>query len=384
MIYLDNAATTKVASEVFEAMRPYLEDEYGNPGSTHKAGISARDAVIQARSQVAGVFGCDPHRIVFTSGGAEGNSSVFAGVRRYLLDRGRAHIIISATEHDSVRRSAEALIADGFTVSEVGVYENGVVSTDELKRLITKETGLVSVMYVNNEVGSVNPIREIGEMLADTPILFHTDCVQAAGMFEIDVSEMQCDYATISSHKIHGPKGVGALYIKADAPFAPLINGGEEQEFGLRGGTENVPGIVGFGKACEMVEKSLGIDTIAVSVMKQSFFEVLTDDLFGIKECIGVNANSVMAPGKVLNLKINGVDAQTLVLYLAGMGVCISAGSACRSHESEPSKTLLAIGLTPDEARSSVRFSFSGRMDARDVVKAAELTAASIKDMREV
>lgn len=383
MIYLDNAATTQVSPTVLDAMRPYLEAEYGNPGSLHELGGHARDAVIHARSQVAGLFGCDPHRIVFTSGGAEGNSSVFAGVRRHLLDSGRTHIIISAIEHDSVRHAAEALIADGFSVSELGVNSMGKVSVDDLKKLITERTGLVSVMSVNNEVGSTNPTWDIGDLLEDTPILFHTDCVQAAGVFGVDTALIKCDYATISSHKIHGPKGVGALYIKKDAPFEPMIHGGTEQECGLRGGTENVPGIVGFGQACEDAVNMLGSDMIHISALKRLFFDELINDRT-IKECVSDNADSAHLPGKVLNLKVNGVDAQTLVLYLASMGVCISAGSACRSHELEPSKTLLAIGLTPEEARSSVRFSFSRFNNAAEIAEAAYLTSAAIKDLKGV
>ena len=381
MIYLDNAATTQIAPEVLDAMRPYLEEEYGNPGSLHPMGQTAARAIIHARQQVAELLDCDPHEIVFTSGGTEGNNSVFAGLRRYLLDEGRTHIIISAVEHDSVRRAAKALEKDGFTVSELGVDSNGRVLVDDLKRLITEDTGLISVMFVNNELGTTNPIKDIVKIIDDTPILLHVDCVQAAGCAPLSLRDVGCDYATVSSHKMHGPKGVGALYIKKNAPFEPLIYGGTEQEYGLRGGTPNVAGIVGFGKACEIAD--IGHDWLSVSNVKRYFYNKLAEDKV-VAENITVNADSLNHVGKVLNLKVNGVDAQSLVLYLASLDVCISAGSACRSHELEPSRTLTAIGLTPDEARSSVRFSFSKYNTQEEIVEAAKLVATAIRDLKGV
>ncbi len=379
MIYLDNAATTKIAPEVLDAMRPYLEDEYGNPGSLHQMGQTAAKAMINARQQVAEFLDCDPHEIVFTSGGTEGNNSVFAGLERYLLNKGRTHIIISAVEHDSVRRAAKVLECDGFTVSELGVDSNGRVLVDDLKWLITSHTGLISVMYVNNELGTMNPIKDIAKAILGTPILLHADCVQAAGSAPLSLRDMKCDYATISSHKMHGPKGVGALYIRKNAPFMPLIYGGAEQEYGLRGGTPNVAGIVGFGRACEIAD--VGHDWLSISNVKRYFYNKLMENK-DIAESIVVNANSLSQVGKVLNLRVNDVDAQALVLYLAGLGVCASAGSACRSHELEPSRTLTAIGLTPDEARSSVRFSFSKYNTQEEIVGAAGLVATAIRDLK--
>lgn len=315
MIYLDSAATSQIDKRVLDAMMPYLENQYGNPGSIHILGRASKAAIDKARGQVANLIGCTPEQVVFTSGGSESNSTVFSGVKDYLLSSGKKHILVSAVEHDSVIKAAQRLIKDGFYVEFIPVSCDGVVSVADIERRLRPDTGLVSVMYVNNETGSVNPVEEIGALCLKRGILFHTDCVQAAPCCEIDVGKIGCDFLSISSHKIHGPKGVGALFIKEQGVLSPLVYGGAEQEHGMRGGTENVAG-------------------------------------------------------------------ETLLLMLDGQEVCMSAGSACRSHEKEPSHVLTAMGLSAEEARSSIRVSFSRMNDVDEVSRAANMLANDIATLR--
>lgn len=385
MIYLDNAATTKIAPEVLEAMMPYLTDEYGNAGSLYALGRRAADAVAHARKQVADCIGARPEQIIFTSGGTEANNLVFKGLVSYLKSQGKTHLITTEIEHDSVLNTVkEMCIKHQFYVSYLGVDNNGVVPmgiAEQIRKTINEETGLISMMYVNNEIGSVNHIQQACAIAHENGVLFHTDCVQALGSIKIDVEKLGCDFLSISSHKIHGTKGVGALYVRHPELLSSLITGGEEQEFGYRGGTENVAGIVGFGKACEIAERDLKQNQTRIIYLKRLFYGTLLHNLAerGLDDCLHLNGILPHHNGKILNLRFDGIDAQTLVLYLDTKGVCISAGSACRSRESQPSNVLLAIGLTPDEARSSVRFSFSHYLTDEQVLEAAKITASAIQ-----
>ena len=380
MIYLDNAATTRIAPEVLEAMMPYLTTEYGNAGTLYSFGRSAADAIQKARAQVATLFGCTPDHVIFTSGGSEGNNTVFKGLRHKFAEQGKKHLIVSAIEHDSVLRAAESLTKDGFYITYIKPGSDGRISPKAVEAAIHEDTALVSVIFVNNETGAVNHINEIGGICRQHEVMFHTDCVQAAGQYELSVHKNDVDFATVSSHKIHGPKGVGALYAR-DKEFLPLVCGGAEQEFGLRGGTENVPGIVGFGAATNIAVEEMHDDLISVSMLKQRFYMALLDAFRRLDlptDCIHVNGHPVIEPGKTLNLRLDGVDAQTLLLMLDANGVCVSAGSACRSHEAEPSHVLTAMGLTPNEARSSVRVSFSKYNTTDEVVCAAQSFASCV------
>lgn len=380
MIYLDNAATTKVAPEVLNTMMPYLTEEYGNAGTLYSFGRIAAAAIQKARGQVAKLFDCSPDHVIFTSGGSESNSTVFKGLRHNLLREGKRHLIISAVEHDSVLKAAESLIKDGFYITYIKPDKSGVVTARAVEDAIQDDTGLVSVMYVNNETGAVNDIRAIGQICRVHSVFFHTDCVQAAGQFPIEVDQNCVDFASVSSHKVHGPKGVGALYIR-NADIFPLIYGGNEQEFGIRGGTENVPGIAGFGKACEMAVQNLREDTIQVSVLKQKFYTQLIEELklYGIdRENVHVNGRPVIESGKTLNLRFDGVDAETLLLMLDAAEICVSAGSACSSHEAKPSHVLTAMGLAKEEARSSLRFSFSKYNTDGEIQRTAQVIASCV------
>lgn len=384
MIYLDNAATTPIDRRVLESMMPYLTTQYGNAGTLYKFGRAANEAIQNARAQVSRFVGASNGSIIFTSGGSESNNLVFRGVKEYLKRIGRTHILVSAVEHDSVLRAAESLIKEGFDVGYIPVQGDGSVSLTALEGLLRSDTGLVSVMYVNNETGAVNPVCDIGSLCMKHGVLFHTDCVQAAGCHAIDAVEIGCDFLSVSSHKIHGPKGVGTLYVKDVTTITPLIYGGAEQEYGLRGGTENVAGIVGFGRACELSAAQLQEDKTYVSSLKQRFVTELTDALKerGMDGIIHINGGSIMAPGKTVNLRIDGVDNESLILMLDNKEICISAGSACQSHESNPSHVLTAMGLTMEEARSSVRVSFSRMNTMEEIIEAAQTIAGFIGVLR--
>lgn len=382
MIYLDNAATTPIRPEVLEAMMPYLTDSFGNPGAAYRLGRDAAAAVSNARKQVADFLNCEPEQIVFTSGATEANNMVFQGVQQYLLDFNKTHIISSATEHKSILNALDALkTKDGFDVTLLSPTNGFCVDGHSLESAITKETGLVSVMYVNNEVGFCNPVVEIASICADNDVLFHTDCVQAAGYFDLNVNEIGCDFMTVSSHKIGGPKGVGALYIKEPCIMSPMIYGGDSQEFGLRGGTENVASIVGFGEACKIAKTGLKVNEALFRRQHHAFMMRFAQTM----EAHGYSGRDYMVNAlkgskayKILSLTIPGIDAGTAQLMLDVKGICVSTGSACNSSDNEPSHVLKAIGFSDDDARSTLRISFSDDNTFLEIDDAAKELATVI------
>lgn len=392
MIYLDNSATTPIHPEVLKAMMPYLKGGYGNAGAVYRIGRESAKAIRKAREQVAQLFNASANQIVFTSGGSEGNNMVFSyGMRCMLEERGKKHVVISQIEHDSVyeaathmfKPSGKADIKDDFYTQFIHIKSDGTVDVKHLEALLDEDEsiGLVSVMYVNNETGAVNPINHIGEICRERGIIFHTDCVQAAGCHTIDTNTIGCDFATISGHKIHAPKGIGAIYIKDKTLARSLIYGGANQEFGLRGGTENVAGIVGLGKACDLICSDFGTQRVTVSLLKRLFYGNMISYLkeAHLEDKIHVNGASVGDVGKTLNLRVENIDSETLLLMLDAKGVCISAGSACHSHKSEPSRVLTAMGLSDDEARDSVRISFSSTNTPAEVEEAAAIFSSCIE-----
>lgn len=394
MIYLDNSATTPIHPEVLKAMMPYLKGGYGNAGAVYRIGRESAKAIQKAREQVAQLFNASADQIVFTSGGSEGNNMVFSyGMRCMLEERGKKHVVISQIEHDSVyeaathmfKPSGKADIKDDFYTQFIHTKSDGTVDVKHLEALLDEDEsiGLVSVMYVNNETGAVNPINHIGEICRDRGILFHTDCVQAAGCHPIDANIIGCDFATISGHKIYAPKGIGAIYIKDKTLARSLIYGGTNQEFGLRGGTENVASIVGLGKACDLICSDFGTQRVTVSLLKRLFYENMTSYLkeLNLEDRIHVNGASIGDVGKTLNLRVEDIDSETLLLMLDAKGVCISAGSACHSHRSEPSRVLTAMGLSDDEARDSVRISFSSTNTPAEIEEAAAIFSSCIKTL---
>lgn len=364
-------------------MMPFLSDEYGNAGALYGIGRAAKTAIDKARAQVAALINASPENIIFTSCGSEANSLVLSGVAAYLKSVRKTHILISAVEHESVLRASDSLAKSGFCVEYIPVGADGKVSPSTVKSMLRRDTGLVSVMYINNEIGAVNDIEEIGSICMKNGSLFHTDCVQAAGALAIDVEKIGCDFLTISSHKLHGPKGCGAVYAKTPNTISPIIFGGAAQEFGLRGGTENVAAIVGFGKACELAAQNLRQSSVDIAAVKQRFYLELQRSMENLKTppILRVNGPSVAAPGKILSLRFQGVDAQTLLLMLDGCDVCASAGSACCSHDIEPSHVLLAMGMGEEDARETVRFSFSRFNTVDEATSAAKIVALAVNSL---
>lgn len=392
MIYLDNAATTQVDDVVIDSMLPYFTKKFFNPGAIYSSGRDVMCAIERARAQVASLIGAEQNQVFFTSGGTEANNMVFqlaSSKMPLFYEHGSAYVqkdkvLISAVEHDSVSGAAYAHSRSRVFVETIDVCEHGTIRKDALlDRLSKYDVGIVSVMAVNNETGSVNQVSEISRICSEYGAMFHTDCVQAVGSIHIDVNDIGCDFLSLSSHKIHGPKGVGALYIRNPSEFSihdTLIAGGLHQEGGLRGGTENVPGIVGFGKACEILQSTFEEQIKHTSLIKQIFYTTLTQELdrLGILECMHINGEGVVRPGKILNIRFDGVDSETIVLLADSSGVCVSAGSACRSGESKPSKTLIAMGLEPEQARGSIRVSFSKTNTEDDAVMAAKIIASCV------
>lgn len=395
MIYLDNAATTKIDDRVLEAMLPFLKENYGNAGTLYGLGRRSADAVAQARQYVADLIGAAPEQIIFTSGGTEANNMVFSGVKDYLASIGKTHIITTEIEHDSVLNAAQQLrsqqyalpywrLNSVFGVEYISPTSGGWIDSSAVcdAANASANTGLISVMHTNNETGVENDVATIGMFCRRKKILFHTDCVQAAGDSWLDVDDIGCDFLSISAHKIHAPKGVGALYVRdrEACEFAPLIFGGHEQEFGLRGGTENVAGIVGFGEACRILKGSLQTDAEYISELLAALYESVKTNLDknGLSSVLHINGDVDFEHGKTLNLRFDGIDGETLVMMLNVQGVCVSAGSACRSHESEPSRVLLAMGISAEDARSSIRLSLSRMNTKEEVVEAGAIIASCV------
>lgn len=386
MIYLDNAATTQIDPAVLEKMMPFLQDSYGNAGTLYKLGRRSRSAIENARAQVAKLIDAEPEQIVFTSGGTEGNNMVINFAGRYMRENGRKTMAVSAIEHDSVLKPAKYLAQSGIVDLEIlPIDSTGHVILDNIKKLDSQNTGFISIMRANNELGIVNNVQLACKYAHEHGALFHVDCVQALGSERLSMKEIDCDFATFSSHKIHGPKGVGAVYIKDPEKFIPLIFGGENQEHGLRGGTENVAGIVGFGEACRLIcEIDVNELQKRYNMMCCTFYQALTTSLNDdhLYQIVSQNGSPDIGT-KVLNIRVAGVDASTLVLVADTYGVCISAGSACNSKDMIPSHVLKALGLTDDEARSSFRVSFSRYNTIYDANTAGIIIAGCIKVVRQ-
>jgi len=361
MIYLDHAATSPLDPRVLEEMMPYLTNKFGNPGSLHAYGREARQAVDRARSQVAVFFHCRPDQVIFTSGGTEGNNLVFFGTANELLRRNRHDITISAVEHDSVWKAAHRLcIKHPFHLHICPPNADGEVKPSAVDEQISCTTGLVSVMLVNNETGVVNDIAAIADACHKNGALVHTDAVQAAGTMRLDTGScFPVDFMTVSSHKINGPKGVGALFARDPSVLEPLISGGDDQEFGLRGGTENVAGIAGFGKACELAGIEYAKHLLYLTAQRSKLVYALRCAAKEQGVEIRINGDIANMSPKTLNVCLPGVDSETLLLMLDAKQICLSAGSACRAHENTPSRVLKAMGVSDEDARCSVRISLS-------------------------
>ena len=352
IIYLDNSATTPIKSEVLQEMMPYLTTEYGNASSLYSVGRSAKRAIEKARNRVAELLNCNHNEIYFTGGGSESDNIALKGFVYANKEKGN-HIITSKIEHPAILETCKTLERQGFELSYINVNENGIIDVEELRKSIKTNTILISVMTANNEVGTVQPIEEIAKIAHDNNIIFHTDAVQAIGNVQIDVEKMRIDMLSLSSHKINGPKGVGALYIKNGIEVEKFINGGH-QEKDRRAGTENVAGIVGIGKAAEIARKNMETHIRNLSKIRDYYIKKVQ------KEIPNIRINGSMEnrlPGNA-NISFKGINASELIFKLDERGICVSSGSACSSGNRNPSHVLIAMNVPEVYLNSAIRTTF--------------------------
>ncbi len=375
-IYLDYNATTPVDRAVLEAMLPFFADSFGNAGSIHSCGQRGRSALDAARDSVAALIGAKPSEIVFTSGGTEGDNLALLGSVA-ASPQSRKHIITTTIEHHAVLNAAQALKRQGIEVTFVSVGSAGVVDPQDIRSALRPDTILISVMHANNELGTIQPIEEIGRIAAEADVRFHCDAVQSASKLPLDVERLGVDLLSISGHKIYGPKGVGALYVRAGTPLEPQLYGGHHER-DRRAGTENVPGIVGFGKAAELVKMNLESDAARIEVLRDRLDEMLTGTLPSIR----VNGDRSRRVANTTNLAFAGANGEALVIALDLQGIACSTGAACSSGAVEPSHVLLAIGLSPDEARSSLRFSLGRATTDAEIDRALAIIPATVERLR--
>jgi cysteine desulfurase len=362
-VYLDHAATTPLHPAVVEAMLPYLRERFGNASSVHAWGREAREAVEAAREQVARLIGAQPDEITFTSGATESDNLAILGVAREQREaRGRDHVITSAIEHHAVLHACEALQHEGFTVTVLSVDHYGLVDPDDLRRAITPRTALVTIMYANNEVGTIEPVTEIGRLCREAGVLFHTDAVQAAGHIPCRVDQLYCDLLSLTAHKMYGPKGTGALYVRRGVRLRPLQYGGGH-EFGRRPGTENVAGIVGLGKAAELAAAEMAAEAERQRALRDRFIAQVFEQISDVR----LNGHPVKRLPNNINLSFAGVEGESLLLNLDLAGIACSTGSACSSGTTEPSHVLQALGVPYEVIRGSLRFTLGRDTTADDL-----------------
>ncbi len=377
-IYVDNAATTKMSQRAIQAMMPYLDGVYGNPSSLHTYGQEAAEALENAREAVAKAIGAEANEIYFTSGGTEAdNQAILTGA--ILGERkGKKHIISSKFEHHAVLNTLKQLEKQGFTVTLLEVYENGLVRLEDVKQAIREDTGFVTIMMANNEIGTIQPIREIGALCRERGILFHTDAVQAVGHIPVDVKKLKVDLLSLSGHKFHGPKGVGALYVRKSVPLQKFITGGA-QERGKRAGTENIPGIVAMAEALQESIENLSESQNHILSMRDRLIEKL-------REIPHSKVNGDLQyhlPGTV-NMCFEGIEGESMLLLLDAKGIAASSGSACTSGSLDPSHVLLALGLPHEVAHGSLRLSLDAANTQEEVTYICEVLPEVVAYLRSI
>ena len=375
-IYLDHNATTPTDKRVLEAMLPYFCDNFGNASSLHRFGQKAHVALEDARTQVAGILGAKETEIVFTSGGSESDNYAIKGAAYLHQDKGR-HIITSAVEHPAVLNTCEHLQKRGFDVTYISVDKHGVVDLNELEDAIRKDTILVTIIYANNEVGTIQPVAEISEVVKKRGVLFHTDAVQAVGKLETDVNKLGVDMLSLSAHKLYGPKGVGVLYIRSGVEIMPLIHGGHHER-GRRASTENLPGIVGLGKACEICVSEMKEESKRLTALRERLWEGFYSR---IPETMLLGHPTKRLPG-TLAVSFNYVEGESVLLNLDLEGIAVSSGSACTSGSIEPSHVLLAMGVPPELARGGIRLSLGRGNTEEQISRVIEVTPGIIEKLR--
>jgi cysteine desulfurase len=375
LLYFDNNATTPVDPEVLDAMMPFLRGHYGNPSSVYRIGKEAAHAIEMARGQVAQALGCDAGEIVFTSCGTESsNAAIYSALS---VDRDRQHIVTTRVEHSATLKTCELLAKRGYEVTWLGVDGEGHLDLGELRDAIREDTALVSVMWANNETGVIFPVEEIAQIAREKGVFLHTDAVQVVGKIPVNLGLLGLQFLSLSGHKLHCPKGIGALYVNRRCRFTPYLSGGG-QEGGRRAGTENVAYIVGLGKACEIAVRRLEEERVEVRAMRDAFESGLMRAVAGVV----VNGDQAVRLPNTSSLSFAGVDAETLLLLLDRSALCCSAGSACTSGSIHPSHVLKAMGMSDERARSSLRFSFSRFNTMAEVERGISLVADAVDKVR--
>ena len=377
-IYVDNAATTKTSRTAIEAMLPYMDKIYGNPSSLHSVGQAAADALRKAREEAAEVLGCEPNEITFTSGGSEADNQALVSATAIGARKGKKHIISTAFEHHAILHTLKKLEKEGFEVTLLDVHENGMVSAQQVADAIREDTCLVSVMYANNEIGSIQPIAEIGAVCKEKGVIFHTDAVQAVGHVHINVKEENIDMLSLSAHKFHGPKGVGLLYARKGVRLTNIIEGGA-QERGKRAGTENIPGIVGMVAALKEANANIDANAEKVSALRDRLIEGLEK----IPHSALNGDRTKRLPGNV-SFCFEGIEGESLLLLLDAKGICASSGSACTSGSLDPSHVLLAIGRPHEVAHGSLRLTLSEENTQEEIDYIIEETTKVVKYLRDL
>jgi len=361
-VYLDYAATTPAHPEVVKAMLPCFTEAFGNPSSIYSYGQEAKGAIEEARAKVADLIGARDGEIVFTSGGTEADNFALKGVAFANEYKGN-HIITTSIEHHAVIKTCKFLERRGFSVTYLPVDKYGLVDPDDVRRAITDKTILISVMHANNEMGTIEPIAEIGRITREADVYFHTDAVQAAGHIPVDVNKLGVDLLSMSAHKLCGPKGIGALYIRTGTRIVPFMHGGE-QERRQRASTENVPGIVGFGKAVELARQEMSEEAERLTYLRDKLIVGLLERIDHVR----LNGHTVMRLPNNVNISVDFVEGESMLLNLDLEGICASTGSACSSSSLEPSHVLLALGFSPEQAHGSLRFSL-GKWTSEDEIE---------------
>lgn len=377
-IYVDNAATTKMSRTAIDAMLPYMDKIYGNPSSLHTVGQQAADALRKAREEAAQVLGCDPGEITFTSGGSEADNQALVSAAAIGARKGRKHIVSTAFEHHAVLHTLKRLEREGFEVTLLDVHENGIVSARQVADAIREDTCLVTVMYANNEIGSIQPIAEIGAVCREKGVIFHTDAVQAVGHVHINVRDENIDMLSLSAHKFHGPKGVGILYARKGVRLTNIIEGGA-QERSKRAGTENIPGIVGMVAALKEANANIDANAAKVTALRDRLIEGLSK----IPHCALNGDRTKRLPGNV-SFCFEGIEGESLLLLLDAKGICASSGSACTSGSLDPSHVLLAIGRPHEVAHGSLRLTLSEENTQEEVDYIIDETAKVVKYLRDL
>jgi cysteine desulfurase len=374
-VYLDNNATTPVLPEVLEAMRPYFAEHFGNASSIHHHGQETRAAVERARESVAALLGCRASEIVFTSGGTEGDNLAISG-----LTRAGDHVISSTIEHHAVLNSCKHLEAMGCEVTYVPVDGRGLVDPDDVRRALRPNTRLITIMMANNETGVLQPVEEIGKIAAKADVYFHTDAVQAAGKVPIEVKRLGCDLLSISGHKLHAPQGVGAIYVGKGTVLQPMFYGGSHER-SRRAGTENVPGIIGLGKAAELAREAFERGDLAqMAAMRDRIEQTMLSEV----DATGVNGDGAPRVPNTTNIHFDYIEGEALVIALDLKGLAVSTGAACSSGAIEPSHVLTAMGLPPEIARASLRFSLGKQNTPDDIQFALDLVPQIVARLREL